>query len=172
MNLNFKKKGSTVIDTIFIIVVLVALAIGFFFIKLIFNEVNTDLVNDQDLTVESREMLSSSNDNYTNWADASIGFLFFGLLLAVLITSFLIDSHPIFFVASIIMFIFIIFVAGNVGNLFYDTIEAEELTVLQADFPITMFIMDNLILLIVITFTLTLIILYGKSNGLGGGEIQ
>lgn len=175
MNSIFKKnkKGSSIIDIIFILVVLVSVALGFFFVRYSFNDINADLLADPDLNTEAKATLLQGNNNYINWADATIGFLFFGLMLSILITSYLIDSHPIFFIASIISFIFVIFIAGNVGNLFYDTVEQDEYAQLQSDFPITMFIMDNLILLITITFVLTIIVLYGKGqNGLGSGGFQ
>lgn len=168
--LNFRnKRGSSIIDIIFVVILLFVVALSFIFAKFAFDDINTDLLADNDLGAEAKASLSSSNAGYTSWSDAIFGFLFFGLIIFLLISSYLIDTHPVFLVISVLAYIFVVFVIANITNTFEETMAETEFLALQSSYPIMMFIMNNLVLLISITFALMLIILYGKSQGNGGG---
>lgn len=173
MNLSFKKKAN-VMDIIFIVITLILLGLGFFFIKYAFDDINTDLIADTDLSEQAKSMISSGNANYTSWSDYAVGFVFFGLLMGILITSYLIDTHPVFFVVSLILFIFVIFVGVEISNSFQEIVGETEFLTLQDDYPITMFIINNLVMILIAIFVLMSIILYGKTygNNSGGGSYQ
>lgn len=167
IGLSFKKRGSSIIDIIFIVILLLTVAFGLVFAKMTFDDINDDLLADDDLHADAKATLTQVNSGYTVWSDAIFGFLFFGLVIFLLISSYLIDSHPVFLIISALMFIFVVFGIANVSNTFEETMNESEFTDLQADYPIMMFIMTHLVLLITITFALMLIILYGKQQGGG-----
>lgn len=169
MSLGFKNRKANVMDVIFIVITLIVLGVGFFFIKYVFDDINTDLLADNDLSPQAKATLSQGNANYTSWSDYTVGFVFFGMLISILITSYLIDVHPVFFVISLILFVFVIFVGVEISNGFQEIVGDSELLSLQDDYPITMFITENLVMILIATFVLMSIILYGKTSGVGGG---
>lgn len=163
-----KKRGSSVIDIIFVVILLFIVGLSFIFAKFTFDDINTELLADDDLNADAKTMLSDVNSGYTSWSDAIFGFLFFGLIIFLLVGSYLIDSHPVFMVISVVVFIFIVFIIGNVSNTFEETMNEAEFLALQNSYPIMMFIMTHLIILISVVFALMLIILYGKQQSGGG----
>lgn len=169
MSSSFKKKGSSVIDIIFIMVVVVVLGLAVFFIKLSFDDVSAELVASGDLGTQGTAILQSANNSFAGWSDYGIGFVFFGLIMGIMITSYFVDVHPVFFVLSLILFIFVIFAGVYVSNSFQEVVADADLVTLQQSFPITMFIINNLIMLLIATFVLMSIILYGKNRDSSGG---
>ena len=169
MNLNFNKRGSSVIDIIFLMVAVVSVGLAFLFISMSFDDISTDILADGDLGSDGDAILSESNASFSGWADYSIGFVFFGLIIGIMITSYFVDAHPVFFVLSLILFIFVIFAGVYLSNAFQEVVNETDLVVTKASFPITMFIVNNLIMLLIATFVLMCIILYGKSRDSSGG---
>lgn len=169
-NISFRgKKGSSVIDIMVIIVVLLVVGLAWFFINYSFDEINMELQADPDMSADAKSTLSNMNTNFTKWADFAFGFFFFGLVLFIIVSSYLIDTNPLFMVISAILFIFVIFVGANLSNVFEETVDEAEVSYLQTEFPITMYIMTHLVIIIIILFALMLIVLYGK-GGNGGGQ--
>jgi Ca2+/Na+ antiporter len=80
--------------------------------------------------------------------------------IATIVASFMIDSHPIFFVATLLLLIFTIFFSAIVSNTFSEVTADESIN--ADEFPITRFIMEYLpYFLLFIGFSVA-IVLYGK----------
>ena len=170
MSSSFNKKGSSVIDIIFVMVFLVVIGLIFFFVNYSFSEVKDDIIAGGDLGATESANLESYYQGFSSWNDYAVGFIFFGLIIGILVTAYFVDAHPVFFVISLILFIFVIFVGVFVSNAFQEVINETDLAVTKTHFPITIFIINNLIMLLIATFVMMSIILYGKSgNSQGGG---
>lgn len=170
MNLNFRNKKGNVIDLAFIVIILFGVSLALFFIYHSYYDVSTELISSGDLGVDGTAVLQDSIDSFYKWNDNGIGFIFFGLIIGVLVTAYFIDVHPVFFVISLIMFIFLIFASVYISNTFQEIVNDSEFSVTVTKFPITVFIHENLILLLILTFVLMSVIMYGKSrNSQGSG---
>lgn len=163
-SLVFDKRGSSVLDVVFIVVVLLILGLAFFFVKFAFSSVNSDIQSDSDITSGAKSVIGSANSSFGSVFDFGFGFIFFGLIVGILITAYFVNSHPVFFIISVVLFVFVIFVGANVTNVFEDTIGDADFVAIQSEFPIMLFIMDNLIVELCVAFALMCVVLYGKSG--------
>ena len=113
MNLSFDRRGSSVFDIVFLMMVLIVLGLVIFFAKLGYDNITSEVVASGDLGADEVAVLESSNAGFSSWFDYGMGFIFFGLIIGILVTSYFVDSHPVFFVISLILFIFVVFVLAN-----------------------------------------------------------
>lgn len=157
------KKAS--LEFIVVAIVLLVLGLSWFFIQYAGNSITTDLTADDTLSQTSKDMLINNGVNMNKVWDYGFGFIFFGLLLEIIVSSYFIDTHPAFFVAGLILFTFTIFIGANVTNVFDETISDSEFLVLNNNFPVMIFIMDNLVMELIVGFVFMSIVLYGKSRG-------
>lgn len=165
----FNKKGN-ILDILFIIIVVFVLGLAFFFVKFVFSSINTDIQADADIPASSKAIISSGNSSFSSWADYGFAFIFFGLIIGILITSYLIDTHPVFFILSVLAFVFVIFIGANMTNAFEEVVSEDEFLALQSDFPIIMFIMGHLVEFLIVGFASVLIVLYARNPS--GGAVR
>lgn len=168
-NSTFNKRGN-ILDILFVIIVVFCIGLGLFFVKYVFSSINTDIQADADIPASSKAIISSGNASFSGWADYGFAFIFFGLIISILITSYLIDTHPVFFVISVLAFVFVIFIGANITNTFEEVINEDEFLALQSEFPITLFIMNHLVEFLIIGFALVLIVLYARNPN--GGSVR
>jgi len=138
-------KGNAVFDTILIMVVVFLVALISFAGIRIYNEVNTDFQLDPDMSAESKTMMSTGLTQYPLMMDNAIATIFILLWIAALIFSFLIRTHPVMFVFTLILLIFVIIVSGMLSNSFMEVVDDTEFSSYQSSFPITIFILSHYI---------------------------
>lgn len=97
------------------------------------------------------------------------GFLFLlaGFGIGSVIGAFMIDTHPVFFVISIILTLFFVFIGTTITNVFEGFVTADELTATAEQFNIMVLIMRNLPKIGIIWGSIIAIVLYGKIRGRG-----
>jgi flagellar biosynthesis protein FlhB len=157
------KKGNAVVDTILVIVFLFGFAIFSVTGYVIYSNIQSDLVTSVD-NQEAKDLANDLNTNYPLWFDGAFIMAFVLLWLFVLGASLFVDTHPMFFVLAILMFVFVIVVAAVLSNSFEEIGDEQEYQAIQSDFAKTFYIMDHLV-----EFTMAIIfsiggVLYGKSR--------
>jgi len=161
------KKGNVFLDTITVSVMLVIFGLFVFLGYIILDGFNEDFQADADMSVEAKEKLQTLEDSYPKTMDYL--FLTFLVLfwISAIISSFAIDTHPIFFVLSIILLIIVLIVGAELSNSYQEL--AEE-SFFQAEvFPIINWVLSNLVIMIVFIAISIIIALYAKSSS--GGVI-
>ena len=174
------KKGAAELgDVFYVIVYLFAAAILIFILYFTYGQVKepiqTALVG--GVQSSSQEQLNNTITAMSNQTTSGIGmfstlfpFLLLGLIGMVAVSALFIDSHPIFFFASLIILGVVILVAVVFSNIFETIITdtsfgdtADHLTVMKL-------FMKNLPYIALLTILIVAIILWGKqSGGVGGG---
>lgn len=110
-----------------------------------------------DIETQSRATLLSF--------DAILPFLMLGLLIVVIVSSFYIRTHPLFFFISLFILILAIVVAAIFSNVFTNIVEGQsDFQSSSANFTIITYIMDHLPSFIMLIGGLLLVILYAKSR--------
>jgi len=99
--------------------------------------------------------------------DYAIIFLLLGTFIATIIGAFMLDTHPVFFIISLLSLIFIIILAPQFANFFFNFSNTETLSSTSADLPLTTFIFQNLPLITVIFGFILSVVLYAKIHGGG-----
>jgi hypothetical protein len=154
-------KGQVFGDVAFLVVVLLAAAIFFGSVYLIISDFNTEFQNDSDLPQQSKDIFDNINTNFPLWWDNAFVFLLIGLWGGILITSFFIDSHPVFFVIAFIGLIFV-FVAGMIIANTYGDVAGD--AGFDTAFPKVSWVFDHLLITIIMVGFSALIALYAKNQ--------
>ena len=163
MDLNFKnKKGNAIVDGATILVVIFVLAILGFVGYIVLFDVNADIQADDDISTEGKVAVQKVTTNYPDIMDKGFLFAFVLFWILLLVASYMVDSHPIFFVIALILMIFVIYIGAELSNAFEEISEDDEFGTHADSFPITVWIMNHLVLEIIgILFSIG-IVLYGK----------
>lgn len=159
---NKSKKGNVALDAMFyflgVIVFIVIAVTGYY----IFGEMNNEVQSDADMATEAKTQMSNINTGYPIWFDYGVATIVGLLWILVLVASFFVDTHPIFFIVSIFVLMIVIFavysVMGGIDDFFADA----DIATAYAAFPISSFIIDNIEKLVALIGFSIAIVLYGK----------
>jgi len=166
--LNFpfsNKKGNAVMDTLTIVIVLIIFIFILMTLYPLFSDINVDVQNDPDLPNATKEMVQTQFTNFPLTFDNLFLFMLALFWMLVLIASFMIDAHPIFFIVAVILIAVLVIVGAVISNTY------EELE-LDADFdnfgdafPTIHFFMEHIVAFILaIAFSVSFV-LYAKLKG-------
>lgn len=158
------KRGSAR-DVILLVVILLVLGLGF----LLFHKVANDVVDKmQDTEIISDSPIANSTlttaGELTDHMDWLFVVVYVGFLIGLIISGFLVETHPIFFIVYVILFIIAIFLSAMVGNIWYLTSTSSAFTTTVTKFSITDFMMGKLPLFTGIAGMIGLIIIYARSR--------
>jgi len=166
------KKGDLPDMLIFLITIFV-FAIGLMIMAFVIPEVS-DGLNTAGLNGTSGG--ATSIDNLTelgvNGMQKGFLFLFFGLIMGLMITSFMVRSHPIFIFLYIIFLGLTAFIGTFIGNAFEQVATSPALASTAASQGLITVIMQNIVMITVIVGALSMIIIFAKFRGgpSGGGS--
>ena len=84
--------------------------------------------------------------------------------MLLLITSFLIDTHPVFFIVTVVLLLAVFVVSMFIANAYEELTQDADLAAFSVQFPFTNFIMSNLLLIMIVMGLSTGVALYAKFN--------
>ena len=162
-NLNFKNKRGNIQDILMLVIIVV------FFILLaiptmkIVSKVIDQQQNDDTNSVETKQDLTDMGTKFYRGVD--LGFLFMLVLgcIAILVSAYFIDIHPIFAIIGLLLSIILLIGCVSLSKVAQDLIEKtpEVFTYL----PITTYVTNHIFLFVVIFLGLLFLVLYGKYRG-------
>lgn len=153
---------ANVIDVLWIAVFMFVVGISFIIGYMFFGSVNNQLQDMDNIAPVSKTILDNTNNRFVAWFDGAFLVIMVGLFLGSVILAFQIDSHPIFFPISIIIFIIQIIITAVLANSFTTIMQDSNLVAYANEFVIIPFVMANYIkILLVLGFALAWII-WGK----------
>lgn len=157
------KKRGNLLDPLVIMVTVFALGILFIMGFKVFGAINEQIQGGSALDTDQKQMVQEHYDTYISVFD--IGFLIVVVLLSVFIvvSAFLIDTHPIFLPIFVFIAIFVIIISAILGNVFYD-VTTGEMPTERVQFPIITAVMDHFVGMIVGVILLAAAALYAKSR--------
>jgi len=159
-------KHADITDTISFVIVVVILAIGFFIIAFIIPSITDGLSNaGLNNSVEGANAISRLNDFGTQGIQRGFFFVFMGMCIAVLISSFFIDTHPIFLFLYIIFLAIAVILGGYLANAYetFSTVSAFE-SFYESQTLFNM-VMSHIVLITIIVGALSFIIIFSKFRG-------
>jgi len=159
------RKANMVADGLTIIIILVVTSIVAIICYLALSEVNAEVQADTTLHNNTKTILANETTSYSRTWDSAMLLLLFGLWAITVIMAFLIDSHPVFFIISAVLMMFVIIVAANVSNAFEEITDDADLSVAAAGFPMTRFVMSKLPYVILGILVSVGLALYAKMRG-------
>lgn len=164
------KKGN--LDLILIVCLGFILAVSFLFISKVWDEIEPQLLeSDAGNTTTGIDAIAQTSTTIDGM-DIVFGLVFFGLLIAGIVLSFSIRTHPAMFFVTIFLLLVVGMLAMKFSNSFDEISSNSELTNQTAKFQVTGHIMSNYPKYIIIIIITVSIALYAKSKwaSSGGGE--
>jgi len=165
-----KNKTGSILDIFFIIIIVVGLAMFLLILTYVVPKITNNLrqsaINDSSA---ARTALDFS-DNITTRFDSILLFAFVGLLMGVLITSFIIDVHPIFIPIYIFLLAFAVIVGVIMSKVYQIFSNNAVLADAAANFTYGQAIINNYVVVIIGIGVLSMIIIFGKAKLFGGNN--
>jgi len=165
MNLIFfgRRKKKAVIDNIVIVISLFFLMVSIVFGFILYTAFNDKV---QASTVITPEAKTASTNTLNKFSSLDTLFLFFWLcsFLGAVISAWFIDSHPAFFILSVIVLVIVLALLIPISNFIETLMLSSELAATTVQFPIIYYFVQNLFVIVVIQAFVILIALYSKSR--------
>lgn len=162
------KKANAILDTPALLITIFAIG---FASMVVYNLWQTDLMPDlaQNVNTSNPEInatIEMIDDRYPSLMDGVFAFIFAGLWIAAIIGSLMIDTHPVYFIIAILLLVGVLIFGAYASNAF-QTIVADDpgLSSLTDDFPITYFILSNMLIVALVVGISIMVALYGKFTG-------
>jgi len=155
------KKGS-IEDIFFFVIMMLGLALFIMILAYVIPKVTEEMAKtDINNSAAARTMFGES-DKIIDRLDPVYLIIFAGLIIAIFIVSFMIDSHPVFIPIYILLLGFAV-VFGVIANHVYDEFAANaDLSAVAADQTFMIAIMDHFILILVGVGIISMIIIFAK----------
>lgn len=160
------KKGNSALDVAIFVVILIVL---FFFTlvgKYAFTEINTEVQALDDMSAENKAVVSDLNTRYPDFMDTMILVAAILLWCVVLVSAFMIDSHPVFFIFMALIMVAVFVAAAMLSNSVEEILSGDtDLLTAYDSFPITKWIIQHLLELAIVVGSSTSLVLFAKLRG-------
>lgn len=163
--MNFKNKKGQLIELVIGSVFLLIFAVIALVMYSASNELNNAVQADNTLDADTKNMSNNLNTAYPNIFDGLVGLLFVGVWLLVIVAAFNANSNPFFLIVGIIALVAIGFVGMISNNVWNDLILNPEFSTLAVDFPITNFLVNQYLLLVLVMGFSGLVVAYRSGSG-------
>lgn len=165
--LRFKKmhKRGQILQIAFIAIMMVVIG----FTLLIASKILTQFwgaVEDGGMTTAATNQTKAAFDTVPATFDYSVLFILIGLTLGLVVTSFLIPSHPIFMVINVFGMFFLVWMAMSISNMYGEMVASADSPFLVEveSYPITSFIINYLPYICVVLVFLSTVIMFAKGQ--------
>jgi len=153
-------------DLLFVIITLLTIAMTLFIFLYVGQKIDTAISSKFNSEVNgSGTVMTTTLGIVNNTSDWAFMTLFILLILSLIISSFMIYTHPVFVVVFIIMLTVFITASVYVANVYYEFSRIPEFATALENMPMTDYILTNLPLITLILGVLSIIIIYSKSQG-------
>ncbi|MEM3154807.1 MAG: hypothetical protein QW165_04575 [Candidatus Woesearchaeota archaeon] len=125
-------------------------------------EANVEIQTDTDMSVEGWNVSQELTNNFPSVFDNLFLFTFVILIIGSIVSSFLIDTHPIFFFINIFLLLCVFFVLIALANTYDDIMQDSEFATFAISFPYTTWVMTHLLPLGIVIGFIILISLFMK----------
>lgn len=159
------KKGNAVFDALVIVFFLIAVFIASISLMDPLNDVKEDIINDDSFHQETKDLATDLTDNYNGFWDNTIVFILAMLWFFGLISSFFIDSHPIFFLIAVILLFIVFYVTAILANETIDLVNDEPNSDYIQFYSKTIWITEHMVEIIIIMSFSFALVLYSKFRG-------
>jgi len=152
--------GDIIFVLVFIFITVVSIAVGWMVYS-----------NYTDATADMDMFNTSINDNITASAETTLAgfdylfvFMVVGLIILTIISTFSIQTHPVFFFISSLLLVISVIFAGEFANIFETITGASAFTGFEAGYPVITYFMNHFPTIMLIIGAILLIILFAKEK--------
>lgn len=166
-----KQKKGEITDMLVWVVTIFALGIGLFIIMMVIPQISSGLrVAGLNSSVEGANAIDSLDTISTDVINYGYMFLFFGLIASLMITSFLVRTHPIFVFLYLFILAITILLAAYLGNAYYQMIQNPVLAANVTNATFINMVLSHIVEITLAAGALSIIILFSKFASYGNPE--
>ncbi len=164
------KKGDLP-DLLIFLVTIFVFAIGLLIMAFVIPEISEGMeIAGMNSTQGGQDAIDELTELGVNGMQKGFLFLFVGFIIGLMISSFLVRTHPIFIFLYIIFLGLTLFLGTYVGNAFEQVATSNALAATAADQTLITIVMQNIVLITLAVGALSIIIIFAKFSGFGGGR--
>lgn len=156
------RKAQTTMDLIFVLIFLVGFAIASIFGYKVFTDINTDIQSDTSMHNLTKTTVGNLHARYPATLDGLFAVALVLFWIFTLVSAFLIDTHPVFFIVSFVLLLFTFVAMTLVSNAYQEVMSDADISGSADSFPITNFFITHLLETAIIMGFSIMIALYGK----------
>jgi hypothetical protein len=157
------KKGSFG-DLFYIMVVLLVCAFVFVIGWVIHSKVNDSFQANDDIAQRGKDMMQDGKDRYVKTFDNLFLTIGIAMYLGALILAWQVDTSPVFYFLSIVVFAVLVILAAAYGNAYYTFSQNAQITTFADDFDIIPLVMNNFVELFVVMGFGLAGVMYARTN--------
>jgi len=116
-----KQKKDQIMEIAFVLFILASCAIAAVIAVFVYNEIGAQLNQSTFQTAESAAAYEKVGEGW-HILDNAMVFVVIGLTLGLIITSFLIPTHPVFVLINIVGFMILVFIGAVYSNVYFDLV--------------------------------------------------
>jgi len=161
------KKGNVFLEIGFIVVFLVALIIGFIYLQPFNEDIKEIIQTDDTISNESKNLAIPQLEKYETKTDTWVLFMFGFLWITTIATSFFVDSNPLFFLVSFVIFVGMLSGIVYFGNVTEEILINDHASILHL-YPNSFWIASHLLEIVIPTSLFIFISLFAKRQVSGG----
>lgn len=162
------KKGNSVLDSVLVVVFLAIFSIMIIFSYQTFSNINDEIQADPDMSATAKAPMEDYTTRMPSTLDSIFVMAVVLFWILAIVFSFMIDSHPIFFIIMVVVLIAVFVVAMILSNTYQEITSDAEISSFASEFPMMNWIMERfLFVIIAVSFSVGLA-LYGKNRLMSG----
>jgi hypothetical protein len=175
--MNLKKGFQSFEDVLYVLVYIFSAALLIFILYFAYNQINTPIAD--ALTNATSD--GGTTYNYTAMGDSTLGaigifntlfpLLILGLIVMCAVGAMYIDSHPVFFFVSLFILGIVILLGVVYSNIYEQITTDSAFGATASNFLVMNLFMKYLPWVIAIVLIITMIIMWAKPGGSGGGGL-
>jgi hypothetical protein len=160
------KKGY-IVDYLLFIVMFFIVVIGAIVIWFVMSKINDSISSNNVIPSDIKTKYDNSTAKLNRTFDYTIITIFILVSIALISISYVIPTNPILFFVLLIVSILGIILAGYLGNVFFDLSNSAVLGDAISNFPITIFLMNNYLIMSLFLGVLMSIAYFAKPSDVG-----
>lgn len=155
------KKSNIIFEVITIIAIIIVVGIVSMTVYKVFKPVTDKLQQSDQMPQESKDIMSSNMKAYPSVFDNGIVFIMVILAIGSIAFAFMIDTNPLFFTITILLFVVILFATVLIANASSSVVDGLGVA---SSFPKTVWIYHHLLQIVIVIGFLIGGALYAKSS--------
>lgn len=161
----FKQKKEQIMEIAFVLFVLTSCAIAAVIGVYVYKQIGNQLNQSNLQTTESAQAYEKM-DNGWHILDNAMLFVVVGLAIGLIVTSFLIPTHPVFILVNIVGFMVLVFIGAIYSNTYFDIVNTtpEMLNASVTYYPHTAMVMSRLPFIAAILVFICSVVMYTKGR--------
>lgn len=160
------KRGNAITDSLTVLTVMFVFGILSVVGYMVFDDLNSTLQDDPNMGATAKGISSGLYDKYPATLDGAFLTAFVLMVIFAIVSVFVIDTHPIYFILAVVLLIAVFTIGGFLANAYDDIMTEPDLAVYANDFTATGFIMGNLMQVILGVVMVMLVALFAKFRSL------